>query len=154
MFVQCWIVSGTTLTGWCSRKSLKNKTKHHLQCSWLLRPLSSSCGLLSNQLGPWTHSHAQWTQTTWPIEYPTDCVISACWIKNKHTGWLAFFEETGTERGRLSAPLPRLFSFLDAPQVWFTPTSCQCWVKRRVNVVALMTFPLNLSNLQCENKIL
>lgn len=23
-------------------------------------------------------SHAQWTQTTWPIEYPTDCVISAC----------------------------------------------------------------------------
>lgn len=53
------------------------------------RAPSWSCGLLSNQLDPWTHSYAQWTQTTWPIEHPTDCVISACWIKNKHRGYIA-----------------------------------------------------------------
>lgn len=39
-------------------------------------------------------SHARWTQTTWPIEHPTDCVISACWIKNKHTGASSLAEET------------------------------------------------------------
>lgn len=56
-------------------------------------------------------SHAQWTQTTWPIEYPTDCVISACWIKNKHMGWFAFLEGTGIKWEDFP-PSYSLFSFV------------------------------------------
>lgn len=73
--------------------------------SQTFRLLSSFCSLLSNQLGPWTHSHAQWTQTTWPIEHPTDCVISACWIKNKHRGLLAVLRRPGLSE-RPSHPPP------------------------------------------------
>lgn len=75
------------------------KVEQHRQrpfCSLSSFLLSSSCGLLSNQPGPWTHSHAQWTQTTWPIEHPTDCVISAP-LNQKQTdgGHFAFSKRPG-----------------------------------------------------------
>lgn len=68
----------------------KKKKKSRLSCPFSVDPVVYY--LISLTRG---RSHAQWTQTTWPIEYPTDCVISACWIKNKHMGWFAFLEGTG-----------------------------------------------------------
>lgn len=68
----------------------QKKKKSRLFCPFSVDPVVYY--LISLTRG---RSHAQWTQTTWPIEYPTDCVISACWIKNKHMGWFAFLEGTG-----------------------------------------------------------
>lgn len=77
-----------------------------------LCPLSFSlhpAGLLSNQPGPWTHSHAQWTQTTWPIEHPTDCVISAP-LNQKQTdgGHFAFSKRPGRSEETSRPPAPPL----------------------------------------------
>lgn len=78
--MQIWFISKLRMVALSVKKSTEAIPPS------LSRFFSSSCGLLSNQPSPWTHSHAQWTQTTWPIEHPTDCVISAP-LNQKQTDW-------------------------------------------------------------------
>lgn len=110
IFRYCCVMNVNTFQMFVSDRfsgiSQKRKKKSRLSCPFSVDPVVYY--LISLTRG---RSHAQWTQTTWPIEYPTDCVISACWIKNKHMGWFAFLEGTGIKWEDFP-PSYSLFSFV------------------------------------------
>lgn len=100
-FCLCRVVLFQAKKGSTLREKRAQKTFRSLSFSFL------PCSLLSNQPSPWTQSHAQWTQTTWPIEHPTDCVISEP-LNQKQTDWgnFAFWKRLGQIEKTYRATLP------------------------------------------------